>query len=123
MPTYEYMCPAGHRFDRFQRMSDPPEADCPDCGAAGTRQISGGAGFLFKGDGFYITDTRSADYRKKAGSETSATPAADGSAASPGAGKAAESKSSSDSAPSSGTSAGGASGSSSSGGSTPSGSD
>lgn len=65
MPTYEYVCPNGHQFDRFQKMSDPPEADCPECGEPGERRISAGAGFLFKGGGFYITDYRSADYRAK----------------------------------------------------------
>ena len=65
MPTYEYLCPAGHRFDRFQKMSDPPGADCPECGKAAERQISGGAGFLFKGEGFYITDSRSSEYKAK----------------------------------------------------------
>jgi len=67
MPTYEYRCPAcATRFDLFQRMSDAPGAACPACGAAAERLLSAGAGFLFKGDGFYITDYRSADYRKKA---------------------------------------------------------
>jgi putative FmdB family regulatory protein len=65
MPTYEYACPKGHRFDRFQKMSDPPEAQCPECGEPGERQISAGAGFLFKGEGFYITDYRSPDYKAK----------------------------------------------------------
>ncbi len=65
MPTYEYSCPNGHRFDRFQKMSDPPEAQCPECGEPGERKISAGAGFLFKGDGFYITDYRSPDYKAK----------------------------------------------------------
>lgn len=69
MPTYEYRCPEGHRFEVFQKMSDDPVATCPECGAAGERLISGGAGFLFKGDGFYITDYRSDDYKKKASKE------------------------------------------------------
>lgn len=69
MPTYEYDCPKGHRFELFQKMSDEPVAKCPECGAKATRRISGGAGFLFKGDGFYITDYRSEDYRKKASAE------------------------------------------------------
>lgn len=69
MPTYEYRCPKGHAFEVFQRMSDDPVAKCPDCGAEAERQISGGAGFLFKGDGFYITDYRSDDYKKKASKE------------------------------------------------------
>lgn len=71
MPTYEYRCPEGHTFERFQRMSDPPEADCPTCGQGGERLISAGGGFLFKGDGFYITDYRSDAYRAQAKKETS----------------------------------------------------
>ncbi len=73
MPTYEYRCARGHTFDAFQKMSDPPLATCPDCGAEAQRMLSGGAGFLFKGEGFYITDYRSADYKKKAESEKSAS--------------------------------------------------
>ncbi len=69
MPTYEYRCPNGHEFEVFQRISDDPAADCPECGEPAERQISAGAGFLFKGEGFYITDYRSPDYKKKASSE------------------------------------------------------
>ena len=46
-------------------MSDEPGAACPECGRASERLISGGSGFLFKGDGFYITDYRSEAYRKR----------------------------------------------------------
>jgi len=56
MPTYEYLCPEGHTFDVFQKMSEKPRAKCPRCGRLATRQISGGAGLVFKGSGFYITD-------------------------------------------------------------------
>src|SRR6266536_142081 len=56
MPTYEYQCPAGHSFELFQRMTDKPRAKCPRCGKLATRVISGGAGLIFKGSGFYITD-------------------------------------------------------------------
>jgi putative FmdB family regulatory protein len=70
MPTYDYECPKGHRFEVFQRMSDRPVATCPKCKARARRVISGGAGFLFKGEGFYITDYRSEDYKKKASAET-----------------------------------------------------
>ena len=67
MPTYEYRCPAcGRDFELFQRMSDPPGAPCPDCGEAAERLISAGAGLLFKGEGFYITDYRSDAYKEKA---------------------------------------------------------
>ncbi|HUG02565.1 MAG TPA: zinc ribbon domain-containing protein [Longimicrobiales bacterium] len=70
MPTYEYRCPEGHEFEAFQKMSDPPEATCPVCGKAGERRLSGGAGLLFKGSGFYITDYRSESYKKAAASES-----------------------------------------------------
>ena len=56
MPTYEYACPAGHEFEKFQKITEKPRAKCPACGKAATRKISGGAGLVFKGSGFYITD-------------------------------------------------------------------
>jgi putative FmdB family regulatory protein len=56
MPTYEYQCPGGHQFDKFQKMTGRPRAKCPTCGKQATRKISGGAGLVFKGSGFYITD-------------------------------------------------------------------
>ena len=58
MPTYEYRCPAGHDFEKFYRkISDAgAEVPCPQCGQIGTRKISAGAGLVFKGSGFYITD-------------------------------------------------------------------
>jgi putative FmdB family regulatory protein len=56
MPTYEYQCPEGHRFDKFQKMTDKPRAKCPSCGKPAARLISGGAGLVFRGSGFYITD-------------------------------------------------------------------
>ncbi len=69
MPTYEYKCPGcGHRFECFRPMTGP-DAKCPVCGEKAKRLISAGAGFLFRGWGFYITDHRSAEYRKKAASE------------------------------------------------------
>jgi putative FmdB family regulatory protein len=66
MPTYEYRCPDGHDFEVFQRMSDEPGAVCPECGKPAERLLSAGGGLLFKGEGFYITDYRSAEYKKKA---------------------------------------------------------
>ncbi len=71
MPTYEYRCPEGHEFERFQKMSDEPVASCPECGEAAERLLSGGAGFLFKGSGFYITDYRSDSYRAAAKADRS----------------------------------------------------
>jgi putative FmdB family regulatory protein len=71
MPTYEYRCPKDHHFELFQRMSDPPEATCPECGAAAERLMSTGAGLLFKGSGFYITDYRNDTYKKAAAADSS----------------------------------------------------
>lgn len=56
MPTYEYECPEGHLFEKFQKMSDKSRVKCPVCGKIATRKISGGAGLVFRGSGFYITD-------------------------------------------------------------------
>jgi putative FmdB family regulatory protein len=84
MPTYEYRCPqCGTDFEKFQKMSDPPVAPCPACGAEGERRISGGAGLVFKGSGFYITDYRGDGYKKAAqaeggGSSSPAAPADSG---------------------------------------------
>lgn len=59
MPIYGYRCQSCQReFETQQRMSDPPQAACPDCGGAGTRLFYP-TGILFKGSGFYKTDSRS----------------------------------------------------------------
>lgn len=55
-------------------MSDEPVAPCPECGCGARRLISGGAGLLFKGEGFYITDHRSESYRERARAEAGAAP-------------------------------------------------
>jgi len=56
MPTYDYQCTAGHQFEKIHKMSETPRVTCPTCGKPASRQISGGAGLVFKGSGFYITD-------------------------------------------------------------------
>ena len=66
MPTYEFRCPRGHRFDKFSsRMSSRPTATCPKCGKRARRLISGGAGLVFKGSGFYITDYKRKGEKKE----------------------------------------------------------
>ena len=66
MPTYEYRCTNDHRFELFQRMSDAPATECPECGAVAERLLSAGGGLIFKGSGFYITDYRNDSYKKAA---------------------------------------------------------
>jgi putative FmdB family regulatory protein len=65
MPTYEYKCPAGHTFEKFYpTMNHSRRIKCPTCGKLAERQISGGAGLVFKGSGFYITDYKRAGEKK-----------------------------------------------------------
>jgi len=72
MPTYEYQCgKCGHRFELFHGMKDEAPKRCPKCRARARRLPSGGAGLLFRGSGFYITDYRSKAYREKARQEKS----------------------------------------------------
>jgi putative FmdB family regulatory protein len=68
MPTYEYECGAcGHRFEKYQSMTEKAIKKCPECGKSkAQRVISGGAGVLFKGSGFYQTDYRSKGYQESA---------------------------------------------------------
>lgn len=57
MPTYEYICKTcGHEFEEFQSMSAEPIKYCPKCNNTIVRKIGTGAGLVFKGSGFYITD-------------------------------------------------------------------
>ena len=72
MPTYEYKCGScGHQFEKFStKMTDESSVDCPRCDGLAERLISGGAGLLFKGSGFYTTDYRSDSYKKEAKKET-----------------------------------------------------
>lgn len=71
MPTYVYRCnDCGHEFEEYQSIIDKPLEICPSCKGHIVRVISGGAGFLFKGTGFYQTDYRSAAYKKAAAADT-----------------------------------------------------
>jgi putative FmdB family regulatory protein len=66
MPTYEYEClKCGKRFEVFQKMTDPPRKRCPTCRGKVRRLIGAGAGMIFKGSGFYITDYRSSSYKEQ----------------------------------------------------------
>jgi putative FmdB family regulatory protein len=60
MPTYQYACtsPAcGLEFERVQTFTDAAITDCPDC-ASRVRKVYGSVGVVFKGSGFYRTDSR-----------------------------------------------------------------
>lgn len=84
MPTYEYRCEKGHDFETFQRMSDPPLTECPECGAPAVRKISAGTGLVFKGSGFYITDYKRADEKKAADRKKAGESGSSGESASSG---------------------------------------
>lgn len=79
MPTYEYRCPEGHDFERFFRTisAAEPTVACPECGKMAERRMSAGAGLLFKGSGFYLTD-----YGKNAHRSSGSAPKSNDSAAS-----------------------------------------
>ena len=75
MPTYEYVCKkCGHEFESRHSISAAPLKNCPEdsCGQKKwgrgrvTKKIGAGAGLLFKGGGFYITDYRSEGYKSAA---------------------------------------------------------
>jgi putative FmdB family regulatory protein len=86
MPTYEYVCSkCKHHFEKFQRMTEKTLTVCPkDLCPRKTwgkgkikRAVTAGAGLIFKGSGFYITDYRSEGYKaaaKKESGSTSPTP-------------------------------------------------
>jgi putative FmdB family regulatory protein len=75
MPTYDYECPkCGHTFELVQSMRDEPIRRCPKCKKLGVKRlVGGGAGLIFKGTGFYITDYKNKDSaakeKRKAGGE------------------------------------------------------
>ena len=75
MPTYDYRCDAcGHAFEQFQSIMADPIRKCPKCKKLKVKRLIGtGAGLLFKGSGFYITDYRDQGYKDKAKAEAGAT--------------------------------------------------
>lgn len=83
MPTYQYRCDdCQHEFEKFQPITEDPITVCPACKGHTRRVISGGAGLLFKGSGFYITDYRSAAYKSQASKESSSSTTSDSSSSS-----------------------------------------
>jgi putative FmdB family regulatory protein len=82
MPTYEYACDkCGHTFEKFQSMKDDALTVCPKdlcCkktwGKGKVKRLMGaGAGLIFKGSGFYITDYRSEGYKQSAKADTASS--------------------------------------------------
>jgi putative FmdB family regulatory protein len=89
MPTYEYQCEKCKRgFEFFQSMKDEPLKVCPKEACLlktwgkgkVKRQLGTGAGLIFKGSGFYITDYRSESYKAAAKSDSSSASGASGGA-------------------------------------------
>jgi putative FmdB family regulatory protein len=105
VPTYEYACtnPEGkHQFEVVQSFSDAPVTECPECGFP-VRKVYGSVGVVFKGSGFYRTDSRSSSSSsEKAASNGSSSKESASSASSSSPSK--ESSSSSSSSTSSSTS-------------------
>ena len=68
VPIYEYACRAcEHEFETLQKISEPPLADCPRCGAAELRKKVSAARFRLKGGGWYETDFKSGDKKNLVG--------------------------------------------------------
>jgi putative FmdB family regulatory protein len=70
MPYYDYECTKCRRkFEIEQKISDPPRKRCPHCRGKVFRVITGGGGVILKGNGFYVTDYRSSEYKKQAAAD------------------------------------------------------
>jgi putative FmdB family regulatory protein len=84
VPTYQYACtnPEGrHEFELVQSFTDAPVTECPECGAP-VRKVYGSVGVVFKGSGFYRTDSRKSATASDSPA-SSASPATEGSSGSP----------------------------------------
>lgn len=69
MPTYTYRCQScGHQFDIFQKFADDPLKECPECHGA-LKKVLHPVGVVFKGSGWYITDSRPAQAGENGGSD------------------------------------------------------
>ncbi len=72
MPTYQYACtnPDGkHQFEVVQSFTDAPVSECPECGSP-VRKVYGSVGVVFKGSGFYRTDSRATASSNGSGSSS-----------------------------------------------------
>jgi putative FmdB family regulatory protein len=59
MPIYEYQCTGcGHQLEAFQKMSEAPLKECPECHKESLQKLVSAAGFQLKGTGWYATDFR-----------------------------------------------------------------
>lgn len=73
MPTYDYKCEnCGHTFEAFQSMKEEALKKCPECGKETLRRLIGaGAGLIFKGSGFYLTDYKNTSNKSSSSEEKS----------------------------------------------------
>lgn len=70
MPTYQYACTeCGHAFEQFQSFSDDALTECPECQGR-LRKLFNAVGVVFKGSGFYRTDSRSGSGKTESGSSS-----------------------------------------------------
>ena len=73
MPTYQYACTeCGHAFEQFQSFSDDALTECPECSGR-LRKLFNAVGVVFKGSGFYRTDSRASAGSKSEGSFSSSS--------------------------------------------------
>lgn len=70
MPTYLYECGNCGRFEEFQKITDDPLQECPECGED-VKKIIGSPGIIFKGSGFYSTDNKNGKSTVKNGANKS----------------------------------------------------
>ncbi len=87
MPTYQYACtnPEGkHEFEVVQSFTDAALTECPQCGAA-VRKVYGSVGVVFKGSGFYRTDSRKTSTASETASSSSSSSDGKSSTAAPAA--------------------------------------
>ena len=86
MPTYQYQCSAcKHAFEELQSMKEDALTKCPKCKKKKLERLLGtGAGLLFKGSGFYITDYRSESYKSAAKAESGSSGKSEGGSSSSG---------------------------------------